>query len=88
MIGSSSAQWEFVCSADDVSDRSQFMKGNGHSHDDRQLPVQVYRLKQSSFVVAPLVNTSGKRGAPRTGELQIISGAMAAALWLPEPLVT
>src|SRR5258706_10163399 len=42
MIGSSSVERGFAGSADDVTDRDQFMRGGGHSHDDHQLPLPVY----------------------------------------------
>jgi hypothetical protein len=47
MVGSSS-ELGLAGSADNASDREQFMRDGGHSNDDHQLPLQVYHcwLKQ------------------------------------------
>jgi hypothetical protein len=43
MSGSSSVQTELAASADEVTDRDQAIEAEGCSHDDHQLPLQVYR---------------------------------------------
>jgi hypothetical protein len=36
-------------SADDVSDRDQFMRGDGRSHDDHQLLLQIYHSEMKEL---------------------------------------
>jgi hypothetical protein len=42
MIGSWSDKMELRARADDGNERDEFMRGDEHSHDDHQLPLQVY----------------------------------------------